>query len=67
MKKLIATAAALMLLSVAPALAMGCCGGSKGKSGMCAKGDMAAMKHGTKGKKAACCCEGMGGNMSKRG
>ena len=30
MKKLIATTAALVLLSAAPALAMGCCGGRQG-------------------------------------
>ncbi|KQO49771.1 hypothetical protein ASF24_06160 [Methylobacterium sp. Leaf86] len=66
MKKLIATAAALMLLSAAPALAMGCCSGSKGKAGMCAKGGMAGMN--IKGKKGGCCCEGMaGGGMSRRG
>ncbi|CAO4134602.1 hypothetical protein [Methylorubrum extorquens] len=67
MKNLIASATALLLLSAAPALAMSCCGGSKGKGAMmCGKGRM-AMNHAQKGKKGGCCCEGMsGGNMSKR-
>jgi hypothetical protein len=67
MKNLIASATALLLLSAAPALAMSCCGGSKGKGAMmCVKGSM-AMNHAQKGKKGGCCCEGMsGGNMSKR-
>ena len=66
MKKLIATSAALVLLSAAPALAMGCCGGGKGKAGMCAKGS-GSMAMNMKGKKGGCCCEGMTGGMSKRG
>ena len=67
MKKLLMTTAALVMLSAAPALAMSCCGGGKGKGAMmCGKGGM-AMNHGSRGKKAGCCCEGMsGGNMSKR-
>ena len=64
MKKLLATTAALVLLSAAPTLAMGCCGSGKGKAGMCAKGSMAMNM---KGKKGGCCCEGMAGGMSKRG
>lgn len=67
MKKLAATSVALLLLSAAPALAMSCCGGGKGKAPMCGKGSMAMSHGGTKGKKAGCCCEGMSGNMSKRG
>ncbi|MEE7455967.1 hypothetical protein MPAR162_15125 [Methylorubrum populi] len=66
MKTLIASATALMLLSAAPALAMSCCGGSKGKAGMCAKGGMAMNHAGMKGKKGGCCCDKMGGSMSKR-
>ena len=62
MRKLFVTTAALLLLSAAPALAVGCCGG-KGKAGMCAKGGMAMNM---KGKKGSCCCEGMGSNMTKR-
>ena len=67
MKTLIASATALLLLSAASALAMSCCGGSKGKGAMmCGKSGM-AMKHARKGKTGGCCCEGMsGGNMSKR-
>jgi hypothetical protein len=66
MKKLAVTTAALLMLSAAPALAMSCCGSGKGKGAMmCGKGGM-AMNHATKGRKAACCCEGMGGNMSRR-
>ncbi len=68
MKTLIAGVAAMLLLSAAPALAMTCCGGGKGKGAMmCGKGSM-AMAHGSlKGKKSGCCCDGMGGgNMSKR-
>lgn len=61
MKKLLATTAALLMLSAAPALAMSCCG--NGKAGMCAKGGMAPN---AKGKKGGCCCGGMSGNMSKR-
>ena len=68
MKSLVLASAAVILLSAAPALAMSCCGGSgKGKAAMCGKGGMAmhgAMKQ--RGKKA-CCCDGMAGNMSKRG
>ena len=62
MRKLFVTTAALLLLSAAPALATGCCGG-KGKAGLCAKSSMAMNM---KGKKGSCCCEGMGSNMSKR-
>lgn len=69
MKTLITAVTSIVLLSTAPALAMSCCGGGKGKAPMCGKGSM-AMNHGmkgTKGKKAGCCCEGMPSNMSKRG
>lgn len=69
MKKLTLITTAFLLLSAAPALAMSCCGGGKGKAPMCGKGSM-AMNHGmkgTKGKKAGCCCEGMASNMTKRG
>ncbi len=69
MKKLVVTTAALLMLSAAPALAMDCCGGGKGKGAMmCGKGGM-AMNHrhsAMKGKKGGCCCEGMSGNMSRR-
>jgi hypothetical protein len=65
MKKLAMTTAALLVLSAAPALAQGCCGG-KGKAGMCAKGSMAMSHAGMKGKKGGCCCEGMAMNMSKK-
>ncbi len=66
MKTLVVTAAALLMLSVAPVLAMSCCGGAKGKGAMmCGKAGM-AMNHAQKGKKGGCCCENMGGNMSKR-
>lgn len=66
MKTLFVTAAALLMLASAPALAMTCCDGSKGKGAMmCGKGSM-AMNHGGKAKKGGCCCESMGGNMSKR-
>jgi hypothetical protein len=72
-KTLVAGAAALLLLGAAPALAMSCCGGAKGKAGLCAKGDMkGSMKSGmsmsradSKGGKG-CCCEGMAGKMSRR-
>lgn len=46
---------------------MSCCGGGKGKTLMCSKAGAAMSHAGTKGQKAGCCCEGMGGNMSKRG
>ena len=63
MKRLVLASAALLALSLTPAMAMSCCGGGKGKAGMCAKGGMAMnMKGGKKG----CCCEGMAGGMSKR-
>ncbi len=70
MKTLVAAATALALMGAAPAMAMSCCGGSKGKAAMCAKGDMKGdMKGRTamnmKGK--GCCCEGMSsGRMSSR-
>jgi hypothetical protein len=67
MKKLTAATVALLLLTAAPALAMSCCGGGKGKAPMCGKGGMAMNHSGMKGKKGGCCCESMGGNMSKRG
>ncbi|GJE78524.1 MULTISPECIES: hypothetical protein [Methylorubrum] len=64
MKTLAITTATLLLLSAAPALAMSCCGGGKGKGAMmCGKGGMAMNM---KGKKGGCCCEGMKTNMSKR-
>ena len=66
MKKLIATSAALVLLSAAPALAMGCCGRGKGKAGMCAEGSGSRAMN-MKGKKGGWGCEGMTGGMSKRG
>lgn len=64
MKKLAVMTATLVLLGAAPAMAMSCCGGGKGKAGMCAKGGGMAMN--MKGKKSGCCCEGMSSNMSKR-
>jgi len=69
MKKLAAATVTLLLLTASPAFAMSCCGGgAKGKAGMmCGKSGMAMNHAGTKGKKASCCCEGMNGNMSKRG
>ncbi len=67
MKTVFATAAALLMLGAAPALAMSCCGGGKSKGAMmCGKGGM-AMNHGRKGKTGGCCCDGMsGGTMTKR-
>lgn len=68
MKTLVITTATLMLLSAAPAMAMSCCGGGKGKGAMmCGKGGMAMNHASMKGKKGGCCCEGMAGNMTKRG
>ena len=64
-KKLVVTAATLLVLSAAPALGMNCCGG-KAKGAMCSKGGM-AMSHGAMKGKKGCCCQGMSGNMSKRG
>jgi hypothetical protein len=67
MKTIVAATAALLLFSGAPAMAMSCCGGGKGKAPMCGKGSMVTNQGSTKGKKSGCCCEGMsGGNMSKR-
>lgn len=67
MKTMMLTAATLMLLTASPALAMTCCGGAKGKAGMCAKGGAMAMNHsGMKAKKGGCCCDKMGGKMSHR-
>ena len=66
MKKLAAATVTLLILTAAPAFAMSCCGGSKGKAAMCGKSDMAMNHAGMKAKKG-CCCESMGGNMSKRG
>lgn len=70
MKTLVATATALLLLGAAPALAMSCCGGAKGKAAMCARGGMTgglAMSRPEKGGKG-CCCEGMApGRTSRRG
>ena len=63
MKKLAMTTAALLLLSAAPAFAMSCCRVAKGKAAMCSKGSTAMNMM---GQKAGCCCERMGGNMSKR-
>lgn len=63
MKTLAITTATLLLLSAAPALAMSCCGGGKGKAAICGKGGIAMN---IKGKKGGCCCEGMKTNMSKR-
>lgn len=63
MKRLVLAASAVMLLSAAPAMAMSCCGGGKGKAGMCAKSGAVAMN--MKGKKG-CCCDKMGGRMSHR-
>ncbi|ACB24527.1 MULTISPECIES: hypothetical protein [Methylobacterium] len=57
MKRLM-TAAALIALSLTPAMAAGCCG--KSGKGMCAKPPASmSMKGGKKG----CCCEGMGKSM----
>lgn len=67
-KTLFVTTATLLMLSAAPALAMSCCGGGKGKGAMmCAKSGGMAMNHTKTGKKGGCCCEGMGGSMSRRG
>jgi hypothetical protein len=58
MKRLVITAAALLALSLTPAMAAGCCG--KSAKGMCAKPTASmSMKSGKKG----CCCEGMGKSM----
>ncbi|GJE71584.1 hypothetical protein [Methylorubrum podarium] len=67
MKTVFVTATALLMLCIAPALAMSCCGGAKGKGAMmCGKGGM-AMNHAKKSKTGGCCCNGTsGGNMSKR-
>ena len=70
MKRTIITAATVLAFSVAPALAAGCCGSGKSKASMCARNGMKggmAMNHGSMKKKGACCCDGMAGNMSKRG
>lgn len=71
MKTLIAASTVLMLLSAVPAMAMSCCGSGKGKGAMmCGKCGM-AMNHAgmrsMRGKKGGCCCDGMAGNMSRRG
>ena len=69
MKTPVVTNATLLMLAATPALAMSCCGGSKGKAAMCAKGGMKtgmSMSRAEKGK--GCCCEGMSsGRMSRRG
>ena len=59
MKRLVIATATLLALSLAPAMASGCCG--KGGKGMCAK-PMASMS--MKGGKKGCCCEGMGKKMA---
>lgn len=59
MKRLVITTAALLALSLTPAMAAGCCG--KGGKGMCAK-PTAAMS--MKGGKKGCCCDSMGKKMS---
>ncbi|KQP51122.1 hypothetical protein ASF41_13125 [Methylobacterium sp. Leaf111] len=59
MKQMILAAAAMLALSLTPAMAAGCCG--KGAKGMCAK-PMASMS--MKSGKKGCCCEGMGKKMS---
>ena len=68
MKTCVAAAAALLLMGASPVLAMSCCGGSKGKAAMCAKGGMKTgmpMSRAEKGR--GCCCEGMSsGRMSRR-
>ncbi|WP_267358748.1 MULTISPECIES: hypothetical protein [unclassified Methylobacterium] len=52
------TTAALLALSLTPAMAAGCCG--KSGKGMCAKPAASmSMKSGKKG----CCCEGMNKSM----
>ena len=57
MKRLVITTAALLALSLTPALAAGCCG--KGQ-GMCAKSTSSmTMKSGKKG----CCCDKMAKKM----
>lgn len=67
MKTIVTTAATLMFLAASPAMAMSCCGGGKGKAGMCAKGGAMAMNHsGMKAKKGGCCCGKMSGKMSHR-
>jgi hypothetical protein len=69
MKRLVLTAAALMIMGGAPAMAMSCCGKTKSGASMCAKPGMAMNKSGM-GKSAkakGCCCGGMAMNMSKRG
>lgn len=68
MKTLVAAATALVLMGASPALAMSCCGGSKGKAAMCAKDGMTGGAMGrTAMKGKSCCCEGMSsGRMSSR-
>jgi hypothetical protein len=66
MKKLATAIVTLLILTAAPAFAMSCCGGSKGKAAMCGKSGMAMNHAGMKAKKG-CCCEGMAGGISKRG
>lgn len=66
MKNLILTTAALVMLGSAPAMAMSCCSGGKGKAPMCGKGSMAMGHDGMKAKKGGCCCEGMSGGMSRK-
>ncbi|MCJ2021915.1 hypothetical protein MKK84_31675 [Methylobacterium sp. E-065] len=58
MKRIVITTAALLALSLTPAMAAGCCG--KSGKGMCAKPAASmSMKSGKKG----CCCEGMNKSM----
>ena len=66
MRKLILVTAAMVLMGSAPALAMDCCGGGKGKAPMCGKGSMAMGHSGMKARKGGCCCEGMSGGMSRK-
>jgi hypothetical protein len=60
MKRLVITSAALLALSLTPAMAAGCCG--KAGKGMCAK-PTASMSMSMKSGKKGCCCEGMGKSM----
>jgi hypothetical protein len=54
------------MLGYAPAMAMSCCGGGKGKAPMCGKGSISTGHEGMNAKKGGCCCEGMSGGMSRK-
>ena len=59
MKRIALAAATLLVLSLTPAMAAGCCG--KGSKGMCAKPTSSMSM---KGSKKGCCCDKMAKKMS---